>query len=145
MTLCKEGLPERTVWLVIKRTVGADLSYAYAISNAPVSTPWYTLAWLKWSALGRGTMLRRRQNGVGDGPLRSAEISGLAPPYADDDVGAFFSVVPEAALGKKSPRADDVATANNVQKARKKKIRGTWLALGAIVINVAVLVLGAAK
>jgi hypothetical protein len=47
--------------------------------------------------------------------------------------------------GKKSPRADDVATANNVQKARKKKIRGTWLALGAIVINVAVLVLGAAE
>jgi len=23
VTLCKEGLPERTVWLVIKRTVGA--------------------------------------------------------------------------------------------------------------------------
>jgi hypothetical protein len=26
VTLCKEGLPDRTVWLVIKRTVGAPLS-----------------------------------------------------------------------------------------------------------------------
>ena len=27
VTLCKDGLPDRTVWLVIKRTVGADPSY----------------------------------------------------------------------------------------------------------------------
>lgn len=26
VTLCQEGLPERTVWLIIKRTVGADPS-----------------------------------------------------------------------------------------------------------------------
>jgi SRSO17 transposase len=46
VTLCKEGLPARTVWLVIKRTVGAAPSYAYAISNAPASTPLSTLVWL---------------------------------------------------------------------------------------------------
>jgi SRSO17 transposase len=39
VTLCKDGLPERTVWLVIKRTVGAEPAYSYYISNAPVSTP----------------------------------------------------------------------------------------------------------
>jgi hypothetical protein len=39
VTLCKAGLPERTVWLVIKRTLGADPTYSYAISNAPASTP----------------------------------------------------------------------------------------------------------
>jgi SRSO17 transposase len=44
--LCKEGLPERTVWLVIKRTLGADPVYSYAISNAPASTPLRTLVWL---------------------------------------------------------------------------------------------------
>src|SRR5215813_376002 len=27
VTLCKEGLPDRTVWLVIKRTLGAEPSY----------------------------------------------------------------------------------------------------------------------
>jgi SRSO17 transposase len=46
VTLCKEGLPDRTVWLVIKRTVGATPSYAYAISNAPASTPLSTFVWL---------------------------------------------------------------------------------------------------
>ena len=47
MTLCKEGLPDRTVWLVIKRTLGAAPSYAYAISNAPASTPLSTFVWLR--------------------------------------------------------------------------------------------------
>ena len=46
VTLCKDGLPDRTVWLVIKRTVGAEPSYAYAISNAAVSTPLRTFVWL---------------------------------------------------------------------------------------------------
>src|SRR5262250_2027147 len=46
VTLCKDGLPDRTVWLVLKRTVGAAPSYAYAISNAPASTPLSTLVWL---------------------------------------------------------------------------------------------------
>ena len=39
VTLCKDGLPERTIWLVIKRTVGAEPAYAYYSSNAPASTP----------------------------------------------------------------------------------------------------------
>ena len=46
VTLCKDGLPDRTVWLVIKRTVGAEPSYAYAISHAPASTPLRTFVWL---------------------------------------------------------------------------------------------------
>jgi SRSO17 transposase len=46
VTLCKEGLPERTVWLVIKRTVGATPVYSYYSSNAPASTPWRTFVWL---------------------------------------------------------------------------------------------------
>jgi SRSO17 transposase len=46
VTLCKDGLPERTVWLVIKRTMGAEPTYSYYISNAPVSTPLRTFVWL---------------------------------------------------------------------------------------------------
>jgi SRSO17 transposase len=46
VTLCKDGLPDRTVWLVIKRTLGAEPSYSYSISNAPVSTPLSTFVWL---------------------------------------------------------------------------------------------------
>src|SRR5262249_15853392 len=29
VTLCKDGLPDRTVWLVIKRTVGVEPTYSY--------------------------------------------------------------------------------------------------------------------
>ena len=39
VTLCQDGLPERTVWLVMKRTVGTEKTYSYYISNAPASTP----------------------------------------------------------------------------------------------------------
>ena len=44
--LCQEGLPERTVWLVMKRTLGADPGYSSAISHAPARTPWRTVVWL---------------------------------------------------------------------------------------------------
>lgn len=46
VTLCKDGLPERTVWLVIKRSLGADPSYWYYISNAPESAPLRLFVWL---------------------------------------------------------------------------------------------------
>jgi SRSO17 transposase len=47
VTLCKEGLPERAVWLIIKRTLGAAPISSYYISNAPVSTPLRTFVWLR--------------------------------------------------------------------------------------------------
>jgi SRSO17 transposase len=60
VTLCKDGLPERTVWLVIKRTLGPEPSYAYAISNAPASTPLRTFVWLsgiRWAVWPKETMI----------------------------------------------------------------------------------------
>jgi SRSO17 transposase len=44
--LCRDGLPDRTVWLVIKRTMGTEPRYSYYISNAPASTPLRTFVWL---------------------------------------------------------------------------------------------------
>jgi SRSO17 transposase len=46
VTLCREGMPDRAVWLVLKRTVGAEPSYWYYISNAPLSTRLPTFVWL---------------------------------------------------------------------------------------------------
>jgi SRSO17 transposase len=46
LTLCKDGLPERTVWLVLKRPLGTEPTYTYYLSNAPVSTPLRTFVWL---------------------------------------------------------------------------------------------------
>jgi SRSO17 transposase len=44
--LSRDGLPEKTVWLVIKRTLGDDPTYSYSISNAPVSTRLKIFVWL---------------------------------------------------------------------------------------------------
>jgi SRSO17 transposase len=46
VTLSKDGLPDRTVWLVMKRTLGSEPSYSYYLSNAPASTPLRLLVWL---------------------------------------------------------------------------------------------------
>jgi len=44
--LCQDGLPAKSVWLVIKRTLGDNPIYYYYISNAPISTRLKTFVWL---------------------------------------------------------------------------------------------------
>lgn len=46
VTLAKNGLPWKRVWLLIKRTVGKERMYSYYISNAPVSTRLKIFVWL---------------------------------------------------------------------------------------------------
>src|SRR5215831_609580 len=46
VTLCHDGYPAKTVWLVIKRTCGANPTSWYYISNAPVSTRLPLFIWL---------------------------------------------------------------------------------------------------
>lgn len=46
VTLCKDGLPDRTVWLVIKRSLGLSPRYWYYISNAPASATLGLFVWL---------------------------------------------------------------------------------------------------
>ena len=46
VTLSRGGLPYRTVWLVIKRTIEENPSYSYFISNAPKNTRLKTFVWL---------------------------------------------------------------------------------------------------
>jgi hypothetical protein len=46
VVLSNNGLPSKTVWLIIKRTIEDNPTYSYYISNAPVSTRLRTLVWL---------------------------------------------------------------------------------------------------
>jgi SRSO17 transposase len=46
VVLSREGLPDKEVWLLIRRTLGDDPKYSYYLSNAPVSTPLKTFVWL---------------------------------------------------------------------------------------------------
>lgn len=46
VVLSKNGLPQKTVWLIIRRTLGCNATYDYYISNAPESTKLKTFVWL---------------------------------------------------------------------------------------------------
>jgi SRSO17 transposase len=46
VTLCRDGLPGKTVWVVIRRTIGDAPSYSFFISNAPTGTRLKTFVWL---------------------------------------------------------------------------------------------------
>ncbi len=52
ITLCRDGLPDRTVCLVVKRSLGATPKYWYSISNAPASASLSLCVWMsgrRWS------------------------------------------------------------------------------------------------
>ncbi len=44
--LCKDGLPDKKVWLIIRRTLGNNPTYSYYISNASDSVRLKTFVWL---------------------------------------------------------------------------------------------------
>src|SRR6266436_5791291 len=88
VTLSKEGLPDRSVWLVIKRTLGAEPTYWYYLSNAPESTPLRLFVWL---------------SGV-----RWAIEQGFEETKTELGMAHFFLWHLKIRLGKKSPRADGV-------------------------------------
>ncbi len=46
VALSAAGLPNKTVWLLIRRTIGADPQYSFFVSNASSSTRLKTLVWL---------------------------------------------------------------------------------------------------
>ncbi len=46
VVLSKNGLPRKTVWLIIKRTLGNNPTYSYYISNAPENAKLKTFVWL---------------------------------------------------------------------------------------------------
>ncbi len=46
VTLSKDGLPSKTVWLIMRRTIGENPTYSFFISNAPLSTRLAVFVWL---------------------------------------------------------------------------------------------------
>src|SRR5712691_8449671 len=52
VTLSKEGLPDRTGWLVIKRTLGASPTYAYSLSKRSCEHALAPVRVAEWCAVG---------------------------------------------------------------------------------------------
>jgi SRSO17 transposase len=110
VTLCKEGLPERSVWLVIKRTVGAHPAYSYAISNAPASTPLSTLVWLSGVRWAIEQCFAESKTELGMDHYEIRKYAGWHHHMLMTMLAHFFLWHLKLKLGKKSPGADSLAT-----------------------------------
>lgn len=52
VVLSNNGLPQKTVWLIVKRSIGLNPTYSFYISNAPVSTRLPIFVWfsgIRWA------------------------------------------------------------------------------------------------
>ncbi|HSX82108.1 MAG TPA: IS701 family transposase [Candidatus Saccharimonadia bacterium] len=112
VTLSKEGLPDRTGWLVLKRTLGASPTYAYSFSNAPASTPLRLFVWLsgvRW-AIEQGFEETKTELGMAHYEVR--KYPGWHHHILTCMLAHFFLWHLQIRLGKKSPSADGVPGAD---------------------------------
>ena len=112
VTLCKDGLPDRTVWLVIKRTRGPEPTYAYAISNAPVSIPFRTLVWLSGIRWAVEQCFEEGKTELGMAHYEVRKYPGWHHHMLTTMLAHFFLWHLKLRLGKKSSRPHRVAAAD---------------------------------
>src|SRR5262249_13561359 len=109
VTLCKEGLPERPGWLVIKRTLGVEPTYAYYLSNAPTSTPLRTLVWLSGVRWAVEQCCEEGKTELGMAQYEVRKYTGWHHHMLLTMLAHFFLWHLKGRLGEKSPSADGVA------------------------------------
>ncbi len=106
---CKDRLPYKTVWLVMKRTIGEKPSYYYYISNAPVSTRLRLFVWLsgiRW-AIEQCCEATKTELGMDHYEIRN--YPGWHHHMLTGMLAHFFLWHMKIRVGKKSPSAYRVA------------------------------------
>jgi SRSO17 transposase len=111
VTLCKDGLPDRPVWLVIKRTLGGELAYSYYISNAPASTSLRTFVWLSGLRWAVEQCFEEGKTELGMAHYEVRKYPGWHHHMLTTMLAHFFLWHLKLRLGEKSSRADGVAAA----------------------------------
>ena len=114
MTLCKDGLPDRTVWLVIKRTRGPEPTYAYAISNAPASIPFRTLVWLSGIRWAVEQCFEEGKTELGMAHYEVRKYAGWQHHMLLTMLAHFFLWHLKGRLGEKSTSTHGVAAASAI-------------------------------
>lgn len=103
--LCKESQPAQTVGLVIKRTCGADPTYWYYISNAPVSTPLSCLVWLSGMRWAIEQCFGEAKTELGMAHYELRKYAGWQHPMMTCMLAHFFLWHVKIRLGEKSTSA----------------------------------------
>jgi SRSO17 transposase len=114
VTLCQEGRPERTVWLVIKRREGAEPSYTYSISNAPASTPLRILVWLSGLRWAIEQWFEEGKTELGMDHYEVRKYAGWHHHMLTTMLAHCFLWRLKLRLGKKSPRTHCGAATDHI-------------------------------
>ena len=117
VTLCKDDLPDRTVWLVIRRTLGAEPSYAYYISNAPVSTPLRLFVWLSGVRWAVEQCFEEGKTELGMAHYEVRKYPGWQHHMLTSMLAHFFLWHLKLRLGKKSARPHRVAATHVIRSS----------------------------
>jgi SRSO17 transposase len=112
VTLCKDGLPDRTVWLVIKRTLGSTPTYYYYISNAPESAPLRLFVWLSGMRWAIEQCFEETKTELGMAHYEVRNYLGWHHHILTCLLAHFFLWRLKIHLGEKSTGADGLATAH---------------------------------
>ena len=95
-------MPDRAVWLVLKRTVGAEPSSWYYLSNAPLSTRLPTFVWLsrvRWAIEQR---FEEAKTELGMDPYEGRKYPGWYPHMLLCMLAHFFLWHVKIHFGEKS-------------------------------------------
>jgi len=109
VTLSRNGLPHKTVWLIIKRTIGENPTYSYYMSNAPVSTRLKTFVWLSGIRWAIEQCFEETKSELGMDQYEVRKYAGWNHHILTCMLAHFFLWHLRIRLGKKSPRHYAVA------------------------------------
>jgi SRSO17 transposase len=112
VTLCRDGLPDRAVWLLINRTLGAEPSYWYYLSNAPLSTRLPTFGWLSGVRWAIEQCFEDAQTELGMAHDEVRKYTGWHHHMLTCILAHFFWWHVQIRLGEKSPGIDPVPDAD---------------------------------
>jgi SRSO17 transposase len=109
VTLCHDGYPDKTVWLAIKRTLGAAPTYWYYISNAPVSTRLPLFVWLSGVRWAIEQCFEETKTELGMDQYEIRKYTGWHQHILTCMLAHFFLWHMKIRLGKKSSSAYSIA------------------------------------
>jgi SRSO17 transposase len=111
VTLCRDGLPARTVWLVMKRSLGEQPTHWYSISNAPLSSRLPLFVWLSGVRWAIEQCFEESKTELGMDHYEVRKYPGWHHHMLTSILAHFFLWHLKIRLGKKSPRAHGAAAA----------------------------------
>jgi len=109
VTLSQDGLPAKTVWLIIKRTIEKNTSYSFYISNAPIGTRLKTFVWLSGIRWAIEQCFEETKTELGLDHYEVRKYPGWRHHMLSCMLAHFFLWHMRIRLGEKSSLAYDIA------------------------------------